>query len=246
MRFAVAVFVVVLCIGPSELPLVAQAPSGKTVWSGVYSEAQAVRGETEYISKCASCHKEDLSGYQSILKGDRFMTEYREAALYRLFEKMKTTMPRGGAGSLTDRQYIDIVSFILKSNDFPAGADELKADDLQAVVVVGKGGAEPVPNFSLVQLVGCLVHNDKDDTWIVTNATEPVRANHPQGEAEELKAAAAKPLGTGTVELMTSASHDPVSHKGHKVDARGFLIRRPAGDRINITGLETVAPDCGT
>jgi mono/diheme cytochrome c family protein len=244
MRRGVAVFVAIVCIASAGLHLIAQVPGGKTVWSGVYSEAQAVRGASEYVARCASCHKEDLSGYQSILKGDRFMNEYREATLYRLFDKMKTTMPRGAAGSLTDRQYIDIVSFVLKSNDFPAGGDELTAEDLQAVPVVGKAGAEPVPNFSLVQVVGCLVHN-KDDVWVVTNATEPVRANHPQGEADELKAATAKPLGTGTVELMTSASHDPVSHQGHKVDARGFLIRRPAGDRINITGLETVAPDCG-
>jgi hypothetical protein len=31
---------------------------------------------------------------------------------------------------------------------------------------------------------------------------------------------------------------------GKKVDARGFLIRGPFGDRINITGIEAVAPDC--
>jgi mono/diheme cytochrome c family protein len=245
MRLVAAVFLAIVCVASAAFPLFAQAPPAKTVWSGVYSDAQAVRGEAEYVSKCASCHKEDLSGYQSILKGDRFMNEYREATLYRLFDKMKTTMPRGAAGSLTDHQYIDIVSFVLKSNDFPAGGEELKAEDLQGVSVVGKGGSEPVPDFSLVQIVGCLVHNDSNDTWVVTNASEPVRATHPQGEAEELKAATAKPLGSGTVELMTSASHDPLSHKGHKVDARGFLIRRPAGNRINITGLETVAPDCG-
>ena len=245
MRLAGAAFLAIVCVVLTGFHLFAQAPPGKTVWSGVYSDPQAVRGETEYITHCASCHKDDLSGYQSLLKGDRFMSEYREATLYRLFDKMKTTMPRGAAGRLSDHQYIDILTFVLKSNDFPAGGEELKADDLQAVAVVGRGGSEPVPNFSLVQVVGCLVHNESNDTWVVTNATEPVRATQPQGAPDELKAATSKPLGSGTVELMTSASHDPALHKGHKVDARGFLIRRPAGDRINITGLETVAPDCG-
>ena len=135
MRPGVAVFVAIVCIAPAALHLLAQSPPEKTVWSGVYSGAQAVRGDSEYLSRCASCHKEDLSGYQRLLKGDRFMNEYREATLYRLFDKMKSTMPRGAAGSLTDRQYIDILSFVLKSNDFPAGTDELTAEDLQAVLV---------------------------------------------------------------------------------------------------------------
>jgi len=245
MRVGSAAFLSFACIAWASLSLGAQTPAGRTVWSGVYSDAQAARGETEYVSRCASCHKDDLSGYQSILKGDRFMNEYREATLYRLFDKMKTTMPRGAAGTLSDRQYLDIVTYVLKANEFPAGADELKVEDLQSVAVVGRGGSEPVPNFSLVQVVGCLVHNESNDTWVVTSATEPVRATHPQGAADELQASTAKPLGSGTVELMTSASQNPAQHNGHKVDARGFLIRRPAGNRINITGLDTVAPDCG-
>ena len=60
-----------------------------------------------------------------------------------------------------------------------------------------------------------------------------------------LTAAGTKTLGTGTFQLLLSAAQVPDPHKDHKVDARGFLIRRPAGNRINITGLETVAPDCG-
>ena len=98
MRLVVAVFLAIVCVASTGLHLIAQSPPAKTVWSGVYSDPQATRGETEYVSHCATCHKEDLSGYQSILKGDRFMNEYREATLYRLFDKMKTTMPRGAAG----------------------------------------------------------------------------------------------------------------------------------------------------
>lgn len=245
MRVVVAVFLVIAGAAAAGLNLIAQTPPGKTVWSGVYSEAQAVRGQTEYDSNCASCHLDDMSGYQSVLKGDRFMDEYREAPLYRLFDKMKTTMPRNAAGSLSDHTYIDILSYVLKANDFPAGPEELTAQDLQGVLVVGQGGSEPVPNFSLVQVVGCLVHKQGDDTWVLTRATDPVRAPQPQVSPGEVIASAAKPLGTATVELMVSASHDPAPHNGHKVDARGFLIRRPAGDRINITGIETVAPDCG-
>src|SRR5262249_51856255 len=40
--------------------LVAQAP--RTIWSGIYSEAQARRGEEAYKGQCAYCHQQDLSG----------------------------------------------------------------------------------------------------------------------------------------------------------------------------------------
>lgn len=245
MRSALAVWLAIACVTAAGLDIIAQAPTGKTVWSGVYSDQQADRGQTQYGAHCASCHLDDLSGYQSLLKGDRFMNDYREATLFRFFDKMKTTMPRNAAGSLSDHEYIDILSFVLKSNDFPPGREELTAEDLQNVLVVGEGGSEPVPDYSLVLVVGCLAHDERADTWILTHASDPVRAPHPQGNAEEFVASTAKPLGTATLQLLTSAAHDPAPHNGHKVDARGFLIRRSTGNRINITGIETVAPDCG-
>ena len=244
MRLVVAMFVALACVPALGLTLSAQSASGLTVWGGVYSDTQAARGQTAYVAHCASCHQEDLSGYQSILKGNRFMNEYREASLGRLFDKFKTTMPRGAAGSLSDETYIDILSYVLKSNSFPAGRQELAAADLDHVLVVRPGGAEPVPNFSLVQVVGCLVHNESDDTWLVSDTTDPIRASQPQATPDELAAAGSKPLGTSSFQLMVSAAYAPDPHRGHKVDARGFLIRRPTGSRINITGLETVAPDC--
>jgi mono/diheme cytochrome c family protein len=246
MRFSVAVCIALTCLATPDLrlTLTAQSPANITVWSGVYSDTQAARGQAAYAIHCASCHQDDLSGYQSILKGDRFMNEYREASLDRLYGKLKTTMPRGAAGSLSDETYVDILSYVLKSNEFPAGRQKLGAEDLSRVLVVRQGGPEPVPNFSLVQVVGCLVHDETENTWIVTDTTEPVRATQPQATPDELRAAEAKTLGTSTFELMLSAAYAPDAHWRHKVDARGFLIRRPAGNRINITGLETVAVDC--
>jgi mono/diheme cytochrome c family protein len=244
MRPAAAAFLVAAGIAACGFDLIAQTAPEKTVWSGVYTDAQALRGQAEYVSRCASCHRDDLSGYESILKGPRFMNQYREAPVYRLFDKMKTTMPRNAAGTLSDRAYLDIVSYVLKANDFPAGAEELTLADLQNVMVVGKAGAEPVPDFSLVQVIGCLAHKP-DDTWVLTRATVPVRAPQPQPTAGESAVFAATPLGTEAFELMVSASQNPTPLEGHRVDARGLLIRRAAGNRINITGIETVAPSCG-
>jgi hypothetical protein len=33
--------------------------------------------------------------------------------------------------------------------------------------------------------------------------------------------------------------------KGHKMEARGFLVRDSNGDRINVVTLEMIGPGCG-
>ena len=34
------------------------------------------------------------------------------------------------------------------------------------------------------------------------------------------------------------------SHKGHKVEAKGDLDRMPDGDRIRLSSLQTLGPNC--
>ena len=218
--------------------------STPTVWQGVYTEAQAERGQSEYTTHCARCHRDDLTAYNSILKGPRFMEKYRESSLEMLFDKTKTTMPRGAPASLSDKAYVDIVSYMLKSNEFPAGARELNVEDLSKVQLIGKSGPEPVPDFSLVRVVGCLT-NPPDGAWMLTRSTDPVRTGNPQPAAGEKEAAEALALGPRTYRLLVSAAYKPDDHKGHKVEVRGFLIRRPDETRLNITSLETLDPGCG-
>lgn len=217
--------------------------ASRTVWDGVYNLTQAARGETSYSVHCANCHRDDLTGYDGLLRGQRFMDKYREAGLDLLFEKTKTTMPRNAAGTLSDQTYVDIVSYVLKANEFPTGANELHLDDLAGVRLVGKTGPELVPNFSLVQVVGCL--GRRDDVWLLTSATEPERTARPQPAAEDLAAAETPSLGSGTVQLMVSAAYLPGNHAGRVVEVRGFLIRRPNDVRINVTSIGAVGPACG-
>lgn len=216
-----------------------------TVWQGVYTQAQAARGQSEYATHCANCHRDDLSGYNDILKGRRFMEKYRESTLHLLFDKTKTTMPRGAPATLSDKVYVDIVSYVLKVNEFPAGDRELRVEDLTTIQVIGKDGPEPVPDFSLVRVVGCLTTNPSDGAWMLTHSTDPVRTGNPQPATGEREAAEAWPLGPRTYRLLVSAAYGPGPLKGHKVEVRGFLIRRPIESRLNITSLETLDPSCG-
>ena len=201
--------------------------SPTTVWQGVYTQAQAARGQSEYATHCANCHRDDLSGYNDILKGRRFMEKYRESTLHLLFDKTKTTMPRGAPATLSDKAYVDIVSYVLKVNEFPAGDRELRVEDLTRIQVVGKDGPEPVPDFSLVRVVGCLTANPSDGAWILTHSTDPVRTGNPQpatGSARRRKHGRLFPERTA----FSFPPRTVLNPQRHKVYVRGF---HPPPDR---------------
>src|SRR5262245_46056848 len=148
--------------------------SATTVWDGVYTAAQSQRGQAAYAQYCISCHKADLAGIEGAMKGDFFMERRREDTLDTLYLDRKATMPRGRPGSLPDQTYVDISSDILRHNEMPSGAAELKPDLLDKIDVVGKDGPKPVPNFVPVLSVGCLIANG-ENRWSLINASEPVR-----------------------------------------------------------------------
>ena len=106
----------------------AQTP--KSVTDGVYTDAQAGRGGASYKKLCASCHGEDLSGQGQTppLTGPDFMSNWNGQTVDDLFEEIQASMPADHPGTLTKEQNADIVAFILKSNQFPAGQTDLPSD----------------------------------------------------------------------------------------------------------------------
>jgi quinoprotein glucose dehydrogenase len=99
-----------------------------SVKAGVYSEAQATRGEALYKENCAACHGEDLagSGPMPALAGPDFLANWKTVG--DLFEKTHTSMPASAPGSLSEQQTSDILAFLLKKSNFPAGQSELSTD----------------------------------------------------------------------------------------------------------------------
>src|SRR5262249_50257110 len=57
---AVVVMMVLGTLGATAL--VGSAQQTKTQWNGIYTEAQAARGEPLYAQNCASCHGPELTG----------------------------------------------------------------------------------------------------------------------------------------------------------------------------------------
>ena len=108
----------------------AAAQTERTVWNGVYTEAQALRGQEQYREICGYCHRDDLSGGGSeagapALAGSIFTTQWRDRPLVDLFVTIGTTMPQNEPDSLMPQVVIDIVSFLLRANDIPPGHTEL-------------------------------------------------------------------------------------------------------------------------
>ena len=223
----------------------ASQDGGRTVWDGVYSEAQAERGRTAYARHCASCHAADLSGSLEArpLAGARFMQDWSEDTVDTLYTRIRNLMPFDDPATLPDAVYLESVAFILQYNGFPPGEHDLDPERLADVRIQGRDGPGPVPSFSLVQVIGCLAA-DADGDWMLTASTRAVRTRDPAAsDAAALAALADRPPGSATFSLM-SVYPDPAEHAGHRMEVKGFLIRDPERDRINVSALAMVAPAC--
>ncbi len=82
------------------------------------STRQAARGQTAYVRTCLSCHGAALQGTQfgPPLTGETFAGHWRGRSRAALSEKIRTTMPPGGAGSLSSATDTAIVAYILQVN----------------------------------------------------------------------------------------------------------------------------------
>ncbi len=122
--FAVAVIGTIF-VGSSTLVLA----QNMTAKDGVYSAAQAKRGEALYKEQCASCHSADLSGGGAPqLAGADFIGFWDKTPVSDLVIKIKDSMPASSPGSLNAQQSTDITAFMLQANKYPAGAADLSAD----------------------------------------------------------------------------------------------------------------------
>ena len=140
----------------TSISIDAQTQAPRTVQDGVFSDAQASRGQTLYTQRCATCHGPKLEGGQGpALTGDLFTNKFRIEPLSALFIQIRYAMPPVPVASapagpppagpapaaasnvaaapaspqLTNEQAADLVAHILKSNGFPAGKTDFASAD---------------------------------------------------------------------------------------------------------------------
>jgi mono/diheme cytochrome c family protein len=104
----------------AAIALTAESSVSRSTRDGVYSAAQAERGEKTYKAKCGTCHMpEQYSGFV-------FMQSWTGQTIFALYTNLRTTMPKDNPGSMKPQEYADVIAYLLKINRLPSGDADLK------------------------------------------------------------------------------------------------------------------------
>jgi mono/diheme cytochrome c family protein len=115
----------------SQVPISAQpateASPSQSVWSGVYSEAQAYRGEKVADTTCIGCHGAGLEGGDSgpRLVGGNFLGAWSGKSVGELFDWTLKTMPENAPGTLKEEDVAAALAYMFQRNELPAGKQDL-------------------------------------------------------------------------------------------------------------------------
>jgi mono/diheme cytochrome c family protein len=103
----------------------------------LFTAQQAAQGKALYAARCATCHGGTLQGGSAgPLAGAAFAaawtfggttwTDY-QPTVDDLDFIIRTTMPKGAAGSMSAEEYTAVLAYILQQNGYPAGPTPLRA-----------------------------------------------------------------------------------------------------------------------
>jgi mono/diheme cytochrome c family protein len=97
------------------------AADPRTVNDGVFTREQAKVGETLYTQHCLLCH--DKKYFRPVLQ------RWEGQPLSILYTVMSTSMPESNPGFLSEKEYVDILAYILSLSRYKPGDTELDYKD---------------------------------------------------------------------------------------------------------------------
>jgi mono/diheme cytochrome c family protein len=149
---SLGILLIAVALAAASSSRVAARQAGRSAGDGVYSAAQATRGEALYQNACASCHGAKLEGNLGPpLAGQGFLGAWNRQSVADLFDKIRNTMPADAPGTLTDAQTADLVAHVLQVNQFRTGAVDLAANSAalrgisMAAPTAAASGAQAAP-----------------------------------------------------------------------------------------------------
>jgi mono/diheme cytochrome c family protein len=132
--------VLVLVTAMSSL---AQEPAvqERSVWEGVYSQAQAQRGATIFGQACLACHASkpgEVAGHGPApsLIGEDFTFRWTDSSIADIFDTIRQTMPEAAPNSLSAAEYAALTAYILQLNGYPSGTDEIDPAQREALQLI--------------------------------------------------------------------------------------------------------------
>ena len=111
----------------------AMAQQGANVWDGVYTKAQAVRGEESYQERCSACHGAQMQGIEeapTLIQG-AFVYNWDGMPVSILFQRLRETMPLDDPKGTSRKIKADILAYIMSKNNFPEGQRPLPYQNSQ-------------------------------------------------------------------------------------------------------------------
>jgi alcohol dehydrogenase (cytochrome c) len=108
----------------------AQAPTPAPIATPGFTSAQADLGKAAYGQACARCHGGQLDDgeFGPPLRGRAFTDHWAGRPLSELYTLTRQQMPPGGAGTLTDGTYLQLIAYLLSQNGISAGTAALPPD----------------------------------------------------------------------------------------------------------------------
>lgn len=93
----------------------------RTVNDGVYTRDQAKVGEALYKEHCLLCH--DKKYFRPVLQ------RWEGQPIGILYTVMSTSMPENNPGFLSEKEYVDILAYVLSLSRYATGDSELDYQD---------------------------------------------------------------------------------------------------------------------
>jgi alcohol dehydrogenase (cytochrome c) len=89
---------------------------------GLFTAAQAVRGQQVFSQSCVKCHR------VADQTGAAFRAKWGSGGLGVLFNVISRTMPENAGGSLSKADYAAIIAYMLSESGYPPGPSDLPDD----------------------------------------------------------------------------------------------------------------------
>jgi mono/diheme cytochrome c family protein len=102
---------------------------------GVFSKAQADRGRDVFVTVCANCHT------RGQFSDGTWRRKWEGRTVFDVLESIRTTMPNDNPSGLSDGEYLDVITYLLAQNGYPAGAQDASEAALKKVRIESPSSA---------------------------------------------------------------------------------------------------------